>query len=110
MIEVRPGYFRTSWSMAAAAVIFDEEERVLLVQPRHCPVEAFRALGSALPRPPGTARRGWAWSSDATPGRQVVRAAWMRNSVCCAIKSGDKWCNLHYANQRCDLYELVGRT
>lgn len=33
MVEVRPGYFRTSWPMAAAAVIFDEEERVLLVQP-----------------------------------------------------------------------------
>src|SRR5208282_1754523 len=33
MIEVRPGYLRASWPMAAAAVILDEKDRVLLVQP-----------------------------------------------------------------------------
>jgi hypothetical protein len=33
MIEVRPGYFRASWPMAAAAVVLDEKDRVLLVQP-----------------------------------------------------------------------------
>jgi hypothetical protein len=35
MIEVRPGYFRASWPMAAAAVILDEEDRVLLVRPAY---------------------------------------------------------------------------
>lgn len=37
MIEVRPGYFRVGWPMAAAAVILDEEDRVLLVQPSYYP-------------------------------------------------------------------------
>jgi 8-oxo-dGTP diphosphatase len=37
MIEVRPGYFRASWPVAAAAVILDEEDRVLLVQPSYYP-------------------------------------------------------------------------
>jgi 8-oxo-dGTP pyrophosphatase MutT (NUDIX family) len=37
MIEVRPGYFRASWPMAAAAVILDEKDRVLLVQPSYYP-------------------------------------------------------------------------
>jgi 8-oxo-dGTP pyrophosphatase MutT (NUDIX family) len=37
MIEVRPGYFRTAWPMAAAAVIRDEEDRILLVQPSYYP-------------------------------------------------------------------------
>jgi 8-oxo-dGTP diphosphatase len=35
MIEVSPGYFRASWPMAAAAVILDEENRVLLVEPTY---------------------------------------------------------------------------
>jgi 8-oxo-dGTP diphosphatase len=33
MIEVRPGYFRASWPMAAAAVVLGEKDRVVLVQP-----------------------------------------------------------------------------
>lgn len=37
MIEVRPGYFRASWPMAAAALIVDEDDRVLLVQPAYYP-------------------------------------------------------------------------
>jgi 8-oxo-dGTP diphosphatase len=37
MIEVRPGYMRASWPMAAAAVILDGEDRVLLVQPAYYP-------------------------------------------------------------------------
>jgi hypothetical protein len=31
LTEVRPGYFRASWPMAAAAVIRDDDDRVLLV-------------------------------------------------------------------------------
>jgi 8-oxo-dGTP diphosphatase len=37
VIEVRPGYFRASWPMTTAAVILDEEDRVLLVQPSYYP-------------------------------------------------------------------------
>jgi 8-oxo-dGTP diphosphatase len=37
MIEVRPGYLRASWPMAAAAVILDAENRVLLVRPAYYP-------------------------------------------------------------------------
>jgi 8-oxo-dGTP diphosphatase len=37
LIEVRPGYFRASWPMAAGAVIRDEDDRVLLVQPAYYP-------------------------------------------------------------------------
>jgi 8-oxo-dGTP diphosphatase len=37
MIEVRPGYLRASWPMAASAVILDAEDRVLLVQPAYYP-------------------------------------------------------------------------
>jgi 8-oxo-dGTP pyrophosphatase MutT (NUDIX family) len=37
LIEVRPGYFRASWPMAAAAVILDEADRILLVQPAYYP-------------------------------------------------------------------------
>jgi len=32
LTEVRPGYFRASWPLAAAAVIRDDDDRVLLVQ------------------------------------------------------------------------------
>jgi hypothetical protein len=34
MIEVRPGYLRAAWPMAAAAVILDPQDRVLLASPR----------------------------------------------------------------------------
>ena len=37
LIEVRPGYFRASLPMAAGALILDEEDRVLLVQPSYYP-------------------------------------------------------------------------
>jgi 8-oxo-dGTP diphosphatase len=37
MIEVRPGYLRASWPMAASAVILDSEDRVLLVRPAYYP-------------------------------------------------------------------------
>jgi 8-oxo-dGTP pyrophosphatase MutT (NUDIX family) len=37
MIEVRPGYFRPGWPMAAGAVIRDDDDRVLLVQPSYYP-------------------------------------------------------------------------
>ena len=37
MIEVRPGYFRPGWPMAAGAVIRDDDDRVLLVQPAYYP-------------------------------------------------------------------------
>jgi len=37
MIEVRPGYCGASWPMAAAAVIVDEKDRVLLVKPAYYP-------------------------------------------------------------------------
>ena len=37
MIEVRPGYFRASWPMAAAGLILDVDDRVLLVQPSYYP-------------------------------------------------------------------------
>jgi hypothetical protein len=35
MIEVRPGYIRASWPMAAAAVILDEEDRAPPRRLRH---------------------------------------------------------------------------
>jgi 8-oxo-dGTP diphosphatase len=37
LLEVRPGYFRASWPMAAGAVILDDQDRVLLVQPAYYP-------------------------------------------------------------------------
>ena len=49
MIEVRPGYFRASWPMAAAAVIRDEEDRVLLVQPAYYPGRWLMPGGGAEP-------------------------------------------------------------
>jgi 8-oxo-dGTP diphosphatase len=49
MIEVRPGYFRASWPMAAAAVILDEEDRVLLVQPAYYPGRWLMPGGGAEP-------------------------------------------------------------
>lgn len=49
MIEVRPGYFRASWPMAAAAVIRDGEDRVLLVQPVYYPGRWLMPGGGAEP-------------------------------------------------------------
>jgi 8-oxo-dGTP pyrophosphatase MutT (NUDIX family) len=47
--EVRPGYFRASWPMAAAAVILDEADRVLLVQPAYYPGRWLMPGGGAEP-------------------------------------------------------------
>jgi 8-oxo-dGTP pyrophosphatase MutT (NUDIX family) len=49
MIEVRPGYFRASWPMAAAAVILDGKDRVLLVQPAYYPGRWLMPGGGAEP-------------------------------------------------------------
>jgi 8-oxo-dGTP pyrophosphatase MutT (NUDIX family) len=49
MIEVRPGYFRASWPMAAAAVVLDEKDRVLLVQPTYYPGRWLMPGGAAEP-------------------------------------------------------------
>jgi 8-oxo-dGTP pyrophosphatase MutT (NUDIX family) len=49
MIEVRPGYFRASWPMAASAVILDEKDRVLLVQPAYYPGRWLMPGGGAEP-------------------------------------------------------------
>jgi len=49
VIEVRPGYFRASWPMAAAAVILDEQERILLVQPAYYPGRWLMPGGGAEP-------------------------------------------------------------
>lgn len=51
LIEVRPGYFRASWPMAAAAVIRDDDDRVLLVQPAYYP---RRWLMPGVTRLPGS--------------------------------------------------------
>ena len=49
VIEVRPGYFRASWPVAAAAVILDEQERILLVQPAYYPGRWLIPGGGAEP-------------------------------------------------------------
>ena len=49
LIEVRPGYFRASWPMAAAAVILDEADRILLVQPAYYPGRWLMPGGGAEP-------------------------------------------------------------
>lgn len=48
-IEVRPGYVRAVWPMAASALIVDEAERVLLVNPVYHP-DRWLMVGGGMDR------------------------------------------------------------